>query len=408
MKILMINNAYQEFGSTEAVALSEKELLEANGHDVVLYSRDSKELLQFSLKEKLALPFNTVYSARTQREIRQIVRQFQPEVAYVHNFLPLISPSVYHTLGALGVPCVQVIHEFRLFCPNSHFYTRGQVCERCKNGNYLHAVRFRCYKDSRLVTFVCAAALGINRLAGVLPKISGFICLTEFSKQKLMEIGVPERKLFVRPHSIDSTQIEPRFTTGDYLLFVGRLSEEKGVFTLIRAMEHLKDISLKIVGTGPMESELRDFVAEKGITNVSFAGAKTGQEKWELFRNSLLVIVPSEWYETFCLVAIEAYAAGKPVIASNIGSLPYVIEDGKTGLLFSPGSAEELRDKVRYLVQRPEEIQAMGRCGRGMVETKYHPNENYRALIHIFSKVSQHRGASPKGEGLLGVDQLHS
>lgn len=388
MKILLVNNSYQQFGSTEAVVLEEKALLEANGQCVLQYSRDNSEISHFSFREKLVLPANSIYSMRTEREIKKIILRFRPDVAYVHNFLPLISPSIYHALYANGVPIVQLVHEFRFLCPNSHFYTQGRVCELCKDGNYLHAVRFRCYKNSRLVSLMCAATLGINRLAGFLNKISGFICLTEFTKQKLMEIGVPEKKLYVKPHSINVSRISPQTGGGDYLLFLGRLSEEKGLVTLVRAMAQMKEMTLKIAGSGPMESYLRSLVAENRLGNVEFLGIKTGEEKWELLRNCRFVIVPSECYETFCLVAIESYAMGKPVIGSNIGSLPYVIQEKKTGLLFSPGCAEDLREKVNYLWSRPCELEAMGRQGRQLAETKYSPDENYRALMSIFQSVS--------------------
>jgi glycosyltransferase involved in cell wall biosynthesis len=392
MKILLINNSYQQRGSTDAIVSTEKRLLEDHGEEVYCYARDNNEISIYSLADKMFLPFETIYSRRTCKDLQGIIKTFRPDVAYIHNFLPLISPSVYHVLHAEGVPSIQVMHEFRLLCPNSHFYTHGKICERCKDGNYLHAVRFRCYRDSYLTTLACAAALGINRMAGMLDKISVFLCLTEFSKKKLLEIGIPAHKLHVRPHSIDTSTIQPCFEQGDYILYLGRLSEEKGLLTLIRAVGGLKQSRLKIAGSGPGERQLRECVLAERLTNIEFVGHKEGKDKWALLRHSALVVVPSEWYETFCMVVIESQAAGKPVIASNIGSLPYVVEDGKTGLLFDPGNVEDLQSKIRFLLERPEEAAVMGRQGRATVERKNHPEANYRVLMDVFRSCT---GVSP-------------
>jgi len=388
MRILLINNAYQQFGSTDEVVCQEEQMLEQHGEIVLMYGRSNLEIANGPLKERILLPINSIYSVRTRTEVGRIVSEHRPDVAYVHNFLPLISPSVYHTLHAWRIPSVQVLHEFRLLCPNSVFYTRGGPCERCKNGNYLHAVRYRCYRNSYFASFVCSAALAINRFAGMLDKISAFLCLTEFSRQKLLQVGVPAEKLFVRPHFIDCTQIRPRFGGGGYILYLGRLSEEKGLWTLLRAASRLKDVEFKIAGRGPLENSLRRLATEQGLTNVEFVGAKTVREKWDLLCDCLCVVVPSECYETFGMVVLEAYAAGKPVIGSDLGSLPFVIEDGNSGLLFRCGNAEELADKARYLISDSTARQRMGKHGRRLVETRYSPAEGYKALMQVFNRVA--------------------
>jgi glycosyltransferase involved in cell wall biosynthesis len=205
----------------------------------------------------------------------------------------------------------------------------------------------------------------------------------------LLESGIPENKLFVKPNFIDATNVAPCPGSGNYVVYLGRLSSEKGVWTLVRAFEVLKDPLLKIAGTGPLEIALKSYVREKGIKNVEFVGFKSGLEKMELLRGSLFSVVPSEWYETFALVALEAYAAGKPVLGSNLGSLPYVIENGRSGLLFEPANAVDLAEKTRHLLSRPSAIEAMGRYARSLVETKYGPAENYKTLMEIFSQVCE-------------------
>lgn len=224
-------------------------------------------------------------------------------------------------------------------------------------------------------------------MGGLLRKIDGFICLTEFSRQKLLEIGLPQEKIFVRPNFIDSSISPARPGTGEYVLYLGRLSPEKGLWTLVRAFEKLKSAKLKIVGVGPLEGELRTYLQEKGIKNIELLGFKQGVEKWQILRNSLFVIVPSQWYETFCMVALEAYVAGKPVVASNLGSLPHVVEDGKSGVLFKAGDPDDLVEKVGYCLSNISDVTRMGIHGRELAQTRFSPNQSYKMLMDIASKV---------------------
>jgi glycosyltransferase involved in cell wall biosynthesis len=389
MRVLLVHGAYQQFGGEDSVVRAEKELLERHGDEVLLYSRHNDEIKQFSAADKAAFFSQTVYSWKTSGEIEDAVRAFDPDVAFVHNVYPLISPSVYHKLHSLGVPAVQVLHNFRPFCPNGLFYTQGKICEDCKGGNYLNAVRKRCYKDSYVLSAVYALSMGSNRLAGMIDKISGFICLSEFFKIKMLEVGVPESKLFVRPNFVYAPPLSPPATgSGNCAMYMGRLSPEKGCWTLIHAFEHLPQVPLKILGTGPLERELKDYVRAKGIGNIEFLGFKSGDEKWQLLRNSLCLIVPSEWYENFPVTVLEAYMAAKPLIASRLGGLPYLVEDGKSGLLFEAGKVEELAQKVQRLVDHPAEATDMGTYGRRLSETRYGPEQGYRNLMEIFSQVS--------------------
>jgi glycosyltransferase involved in cell wall biosynthesis len=387
MKILMVHDFYQKFGGEDAVALAEKQLLEARGARLLFYERRNVEVNDYGLGEKMAFPIHTVYSLRTKREVTHIAKQFQPDFAYVHNVFPLISPSLYHTLHSLKIPMLQVLHDFRFFCPNGWFYTQGQICERCKYGNYINAVRYRCFRDSYSLSALYSLSLGFNRMAGVLRKIDAIICLTEFSRQKLLEIGMPERKLHIKPNFIDPSVTSASPGKGNYVLYLGRLSSEKGLWTLVRGFERLSGVKLKIMGTGPLEISLRKYIEECGIKNIELVGFKEGSDKWQILRESLFVVLPSEWYEGFPMVALEAFAAGKPVVASNLGSLPFVIEDGKSGILFEPGNVEDLIEKVNHLLANPSEIAAMGLHARGLVETKYSPDRSYKTLLDISSKV---------------------
>jgi len=388
MKVLLVHSAYQLFGGEDSVVRAETELLEKHGDEVCHYTRHNDEVKNFSLAQKAAFLPQTVYSWKTSGEIGDVVRRFKPDVAFIHNVYPLTYPSAYHELHALRVPTVQVLHNFRLHCPNGLFYTQGRICEACKGGNYLNAVSKRCYKGSYTFSALYALTLGLNRLGGVIDKISGFICLTEFFKLKMQEVGVPESKLFVRPNFVYAPALPAGETPGNgYALYMGRLSPEKGCWTLIRAFERLPQVPLKIMGTGPMEQELRDYIRERNIRNIEFLGFKSGAEKWDILRNSLCVVMPSEWYENFPVTALEAFMACKPIVAARLGGLPYIVDEGKSGLLFEAGNSGELAQRIQSLVDRPAEAAGMGECGRRLTETKYGPEQAYSNLMKIFSQV---------------------
>ena len=281
MKILFIHDFYQRFGGEDAVALSEKQLLEDHGEEVIPYTRHNDEIKDYGLLRKLTLPAQVMYSRQTQEDIRGLVEKHRPDVAYIHNFFPLISPSVYPALKSMNVPAIQVVHDFRMLCPNGVFYTQGEVCERCKHGNFLNAVRYRCYRDSYFASAVASSVVGLHRLAGGLDKIDGYICLTEFTRLKLLEVGVSSNKLFVKPNFVDATQVEPalrrRPTTRSFWAGSPR---EKGLWTLIRAFEKMPHLPLKIAGTGPLEQELRQYVASPETTRPHrVRGLQTGPRK---------------------------------------------------------------------------------------------------------------------------------
>jgi glycosyltransferase involved in cell wall biosynthesis len=387
VKILLIHNFYQQFGGEDAAALADKALLESHNQEVISYTRDNSEIHDFSLMNKLLFPSQVIYSGRTKRNLAKIVKDRRPDIALIHNFFPLVSPSVYHVLHSLHVPIVQVIHDFRFLCPNGWFFTQGQICERCKRGNYFSAVRFRCYRDSYLSSALAASSIGLNRLSGMLEKITAFVSPTCFVKQKLVEGGVQEDKIFVRPHFMDTSPVAPSCGKGRYALYLGRISPEKGIWTMVRAFQVLKGVTLKIAGTGPMEAALGRYLTANAVENVELVGFRRGKDKWQLLADSLFVVLPSECYETFGLVVLEAYAAGKPVVASNLGSLPYVVEDGKSGILFEPGNAEDLIEKVNHLLAHPSGIASMGLHARGLAEMKYSPDQSYQTFLDIASKV---------------------
>lgn len=390
MKVLIIHNDYQQPGGETVAVKSQIALLKQHGHQVLTYLRDNREILRYGLAEKIAFWINTLFSLRTFREITALVRQEQPDVAHVHNVFPLISPAVYWALKKSGVPIVQTVHNYRFLCPNALFYTRGQICERCKYGNTLHAIRWRCYRQSYLLSALYALVIGLHRHLGTFDLIDHFLPVSEFVAYKLVESGcATERKITVLGNFLpDPLPVPGSFERRKpYVIYLGRLSSEKGITVLLDAMASLPGVTLKIVGDGPQAEALKARVRQKGL-NVEFLGYTTGERKWELLRDAMVSIVPSLWYEAFPFSALEAMAVGTPIVASNLGSLPYVVENGRIGLLFHPGDSQDLRKKIEWLVVQSKEALSMGQRGRQAVENKYSAEVYYRNLMEIYQRVT--------------------
>lgn len=389
LKILLAHCFFQQFGGQDSVVMSERETLEAHGHEVIPYLRHNDEIKSFSVSKKFSFIPDTIYSRRTVREIRALVSATRPDLAYVHNVYPLISPAIYHCLHALRVPTIQCIHDFRPLCVNGLFYTEQKCCELCKSGNYLHGFVKKCYKNSYLFSGLYSASLFANRNAGMLEKISAYLCLNQFYQDKLLEVGIPAEKIHVRPNSIDILESDSRDSvqSSPYAVFLGRLSPEKGLWTLIHAFEKIAPARLKIVGTGPMEAELAAYILEKQLKNIEMVGFRAGKEKSDLLRGAQFSIIPSEWYENFPVVALESYTAAKPIVASRMGGLPSIIAEGETGLLFAAGDSCQLADKAQFMFSNPIECARMGSRAIELARTKYSREASYVSLMEVFQKV---------------------
>ena len=282
---------------------------------------------------------------------------------------------------------MHVLHDFRLWCPNSRFYLNSEPCERCQPGNYTPAMMNRCVQGNTAYSALYAASLYLNDRYGFKDKIGGFICLTQFAKNLLLKLQIPEEKIHICPNHIDTSMFKPQYGGGDYVLYLGGLYRDKGVMTVAKAFAKLPHIPLKFVGTGDAEQELGDYIQQNRLTNIELVGYKSGQQKLDYLRNSMFTVVPTHCYETFGLVVLEAFASGKPVVASAIGSLPYVVEPEQTGFLFQPQDADDLAARVRWLHERPAEIERMGRNARTVVEQKYDLRLRYASLHAIFEDV---------------------
>ncbi|MBD2773266.1 glycosyltransferase family 4 protein [Iningainema tapete] len=384
MKILLLHNYYQISGGEDVVVHTEKHLLEANGHEVVLLAVNNDNIINPLEKAKAAV--NAIYSLSSKNLVSEKIASFQPDLVHIHNFFPLLSPSVYYACREANVPVVQTLHNYRLFCANSYLFRSGKVCEDCLGKFFpLHGVIHGCYRDSKTGTAVVATMQVVHQVLQTWEKmIDQYITLTEFARQKFIQGNLPSSKIAVKPNFIYPN---PGVGNGQgkYALFVGRLSPEKGIETLLKAWEKLgKQIPLKIVGDGPLADQVVEAV--KRLDQVEWLGRKSMLEVYALMGEAMFLVFPSQWYETFGLVAVEAFSKGTPVVAANIGAIAELVDSGRTGLYFHPGDAEDLTAQVEWILANPAKLAQMRREARAEFEAKYTAQKNYQMLMEIYER----------------------
>jgi glycosyltransferase involved in cell wall biosynthesis len=384
-KILFIHNSYQQAGGEDNVVTAEAKLLAEHGHDVELWSVDNKDL-PTGINGKIKTALATSYSQASRAIARDKLRGFKPDVVHVHNFFPQISPSIYDACLDEGIPVVQTLHNYRLICPGAMLMRQGNICEQCITGSPYQAAWYGCYRGSNLGSLVVAHMVAQHRKQGTWQhKVNRFIALTEFAKSKFVVAGFPADKIAVKANFLhDPLQETSRINsdTPSFALFVGRISEEKGINTLLQAWSILEDqAQLKVAGTGPLDGLLVDK------NNVVALGRQSADEVSQLMQQAAFLVLPSEWYEGFPLVLVEAFAHGLPVLASRLGSMADIIKDGKTGLLFTPGDANDLANKAKWLLDNPQQVKKLGDNARCVFLEKYTAEQNYMELMAIYKDV---------------------
>jgi glycosyltransferase involved in cell wall biosynthesis len=387
MKIVLVHNTYQHPGGEDVVFRNECDLLKRAGHEVVEYQRSNHDVSHFVSIRQLALAKRTIWASDTRREFRQLLQREKPDIVHVHNTFVRVSPSIYWACRDAQVPVVQTLHNYRLLCPGATFFRDGKVCEECMEHGVWRGVRYGCYRGSRPATAVAAAMLATHRFLGTWSRlIDCYVVPTEFGRRKFIEGGLPPAKLVVKPNFVDPDPGEGGLNR-TYALFVGRLSQEKGLRTLLAAWERLRiEIPLHIIGDGPMEGELKEYVRQHGLSGVCFRGSAARDQVMAAMKGAICLILPSESYEGMPMIAIEAFSCGTPVVGSRLGALESVLSNGRTGLHFTPLDAEDLARKAEWAWAHPEEIVEMGRQARREYEAKYTATRNYTMLLEIYQR----------------------
>lgn len=379
-----MHNSYRRRGGEDIVAETEIELLLNRGHDVICYRPSNVDIKEMS---KGALAMSSLWAQKSVNEIGRMCDSFSPDVIHAHNTFPLISPALYWLAAKRRVPVVQTLHNFRLLCPQAMFLRDGKTCEDCLAKIPWRAVTRKCYRESAMQSGVVASMLMLHRAIGSYrDKVTSYIALSEFSRAKFIAGGFPSNRIHVKPNFVRSAR-QPNWDARQGGLFVGRLSEEKGLHVLIDALAKIEKletnqdsaIGIRVVGSGPLEDTVKSVFRQNSL------GQMTSVEVIDLFHSSLFSIVPSTCYETFGLVAVEAFSCGVPVIASAHGGLGELITNGVTGLLFKPGDAQDLATKLIWARDHPLEMRKMGKAAYAQYLNKYTAGENYNMLLAIYN-----------------------
>jgi glycosyltransferase involved in cell wall biosynthesis len=399
VKIILVHCSYQQPGGEDVVFNQERQLLERAGHEVILYRRSNFEVDAYPGVKRLVLLERAVWNSDTRNDFAELLRKENPDLVHVHNTWIMISPSIYSACREAGVPVVQTLHNYRLLCPVGTFFRDGKPCEECLEHSLWRSLRNRCYRDSRAETAAMGMMLAVHRSRRTWEReISSFIVLTEFARKKFLLGGLPPEKIFVKPNFVDPDP-KPRSGGGDYAIFAGRLSPERRVSTVLDAWTRLRDrIPLVIVGGGEEREHLQQKASWNKLDMVDFKGLLPREQTVAAIKQARFLIFSSEWYETFGLTMVEAFACGVPVICSRMGAMEEIVDDGRTGLHFAPGDSQDLAEKVDWAWNHPEQMRRMGEEARKEYERKYTAEKNYPRLMEVYEHaVAELRGTvSPR------------
>ena len=391
LRILQVHNAYQIPGGEDVVVANEKKLLEMNGNEVFSYSRNNDELKTMNAFQKFLIPFTAVYSFKTYREVKTLIRENKIDIVHVHNTLMVVSPSVFYAAFHCHVPVVQTLHNFRMLCPAGSYFRGDRICEECCEKGLQCSLKYGCYRGSKAQTFVSAAILKIHRMLGTYRKVN-FICLTEFNREKLSRLNeggkqiVDMKKVYIKPNFTFQEGISGEVQkAGDYFLVVGRVEALKGIDVVVKAFEKIPDQKLIVAGDGPMMAEMKAYIKEHNMSNVKFAGYLDKAKVQEKYRGAKAVIMASQCYEAFAMTIAEAYSNAVPVIAGNVGNLANMVEEGVTGIKFVYDSPDDLAAKI--LKYNTMDIAKMKQNAKTFYEKRLKPEDNYRILEEIYHKI---------------------
>ncbi|OGD37904.1 MAG: hypothetical protein A2V45_05100 [Candidatus Aminicenantes bacterium RBG_19FT_COMBO_58_17] len=402
MKVLLVNKYFFLKGGAEAVFFETARVLKAKGHSLCFFSMHHPQNFPSSHSRyfvsqvdfigspswphQLKAAGRILYSLEAGRRLSALIRSEKPDLAHLHNIHHQISPSILPVLKKNKVPVVMTLHDYKLLCPVYTFYSQGAVCERCAGGRYFHCLLHKCSKDSYLKSAWNTLEMSLhNTLLDLYGAVDVFICPSRFLQQKMTR-QVEASRLVYLPNFI-SLSAPPRnpLQPDKNIVYCGRLSKEKGLRTLLRALRGL-DARCQVIGQGPDQPYLEEFARRNALHNVTFLGHKPPEEVKAHIRDALFTVLPSEWYENHSRAVVESFSLGRAVVASRIGSIPELVKDGETGLTFSPGNAEDLRAKMLELMRRPGRALEMGVNARRFVQEQLEAEVLYPALMNIYGQ----------------------
>ncbi|MFO0928103.1 MAG: glycosyltransferase [Gemmataceae bacterium] len=401
MKVLLCHTFYQQQGGEDVSFAAEADLLERCGHEVIRYTRHNDALSGMS---RIGAAWRTFWNGAVYREVRRLIRERRPEVMHCTNTFPLLSPAIYYAARAERVPVVQSLRNYRLMCPSAVFLRDGKVCESCLGkGLAWPGVIHRCYRGSLAGSAVVAGMLAWHRLIGTWRNaVDLYFTPSAFARGKYIEAGFDPARVAVKPNFIDP---DPRPGQGDggYAILVGRLAEGKGIDTVLAAWARCPEAPpLWFVGDGPLADTVR--AAAAADSRIRLLGHRRHAEVLELVGAAAFLVMSSTWYETFGRTIIEAFARGTPVLASRLGAMAELVEDGRTGLLFTPGDAADLAASVRRISTDRGIVAPMRAEARRVYLEKYTADRNLPQLLALYERAQTLHAARtvlPRRRGLI-------
>lgn len=381
MKILFVHNFYQIAGGEDAVFKNEIELLKDNGHQVLEYTVDNTSIR--SVWDKIGVMFSTIFSFSQYKKIQKLLIETAPDIVHVHNYFPLISPAVFYACKKMNIPVVHTLHNYRAVCPTALLMHNGKVCERSIDNSAWWSVKQKVYRDSIVGSFILTCMVELHKKIGTWQQqVSCYIALTQFAKNKYVEAGWPEHKVVIKPNFIADPFNGDMVINkkGGYAIYVGRLSEEKGIDLILKAWDKI-DLPLKVIGEGPLKTLLENSRSK----NVEYLGLQQKQDVLELVKNADFIVMASTWFEGFPMVLVEAMACGTCALVPKLGSMAEVVEDNVTGVHFN-GDCEDFIQKASALINNPILVQQMSTNARDTYLSKYTSKQNFKLLNAIYTQ----------------------
>ncbi len=400
----MCNSYYYMMAGAERCFLDLSALLESHGHEVIPFSMQHEKNLPSPYSDYFTSYVNfptllnkakgpgdyfgvmerVLYSREAKRNISRLIEDTKPDIAHIHGIGSETSPSILPAIKGAGIPIVQTLHDYRLLCPQISFISHGQVCESCKVNRFHNVVTKRCKRDSYAASLMAGLEISLHRLTQIYTRnVDVFIAPSQFLMDKFQEYGFPS-PIVQLPNFVNMDDFQPCYEPEQYIVHYGRLVDYKGVFTLLEAMKEVPDVHLYIAGSGDATEEMERYILENQLNNITMLGHITTEELVPLVRKAAFAIVPSQWYENYSMSVVESLACATPVIGSRIGGIPEQVVDGWNGLLFEPGDAKSLAQKIRFLLDNPQEALQMGRNARSRIEEINDPEGYYEQIMDIY------------------------
>lgn len=412
MRIIIANYRYFIAGGPERYMFKFMEVAEKNGVECIPFSVDYAMNVETKYSKYFVSPRGnredimyadikmtphnilkmlncTIYNFEAEKKLRKMIRDVKPDAVYVLHEINSLSPSIINAAKKEKVRVVHRISDFFMFCPKLDFLKGSEICESCIHGNYSEAIKNRCVKNSKLATLVRVMAMKLYSAIKVFDKVDAYITTCDFTKNKMIEGGIREDKITCIPTFIDTDKYVPCYENEGYFLFLGRVAAQKGVIYVVEAMTSLKKYGIKLKITGNLDNsdecrKIEKIIKEKHLEGtIEFVGFKCGHELDELIRKSIAIVNPAIWYENMPNTVIEAYAFGKPVIASRVGSLQEIVVDEKTGLLFELKNTHDLANKMIRFVENKDLAYKLGKQARELCERKYNVEAHYNKVMSL-------------------------